>query len=966
MKKFFTILAIFGICATPMMKAQNFPDDPGTLMLDVALSAETTSGDTLQMTLTGAGSYASGTEVTIVAPERPGLQFQQWSDQNTDATRTFTLTESITLTAIYEVLEYEIKFIDADGALLLQRTETYGNLPDTTEMNPFHEYTDQYTFNFVRWTPTVVPVTQSQIYYAVYDTITNTYAIRFMDGDSVLQLDTLEYGVTPQFRGETPTKEPMDGMQYTFRGWSPEIAPVTGEADYTAEFEGSMIQINVVTIIMNDTTRETVDWGTEYLFQATEKEGYTFSGWSNGETAQTLNISVTQDTVLTAIYERNYYEIIFYDYDGTTILERDTVEHGVVPQYGGETPTRPTVDGTVYTFIGWEPEIVAATENTTYSAKFTDELLQFNVVTIIQNDTSTQTVNWGTEVTFTAEEKEGYTFIRWSNGLAENPMYITIVQDTTITAIYERNFYEIRFLDWNENVLEIDTVEHGVMPQFQGQDPTRETAMGIKYTFTGWNPTIVAATENADYTAVYSQEELEYTAYVICGKDTMNYVGTYGTQIDIQAVVPEDQHFVRWADNNTDNPRIIVLVSDTTLTAVFSDSYLNIPLNANTWAFICLPHFIDGGNYNSSLFTFVPAEGGNAPTLSWGTYNGAVRASAASGWETYANTSYDAGQGYIVSSPVAGTLKIEAYAENLMAEQTMTTALNQYSAVHEQNANWNFIGNPLNRELSANEISVDGISDASITIWNGTGYMNELIGQDGTATIQPLQAFFFQTTEQGNAMTFAQQGYPAPSRIMPSENSRIDIEATAGGYTDRTRVIFRANSSLRYEAGRDASKFLTSTAPVQLYFIDVDNVQCAQMVRPTGNDIMHLGFMMHQAGDLTINMPVFAGDYELYDALTGRSYDLNEQITIYSEKGTYNNRLELRPVERAYTGVDNTTVQNFVVTNRGIYVLGNAPVSVYSMVGQLVTTQQAQGIILLTNGSYIVVSGEQAEKVVLQ
>ena len=113
-------------------------------------------------------------------------------------------------------------------------------------------------------------------------------------------------------------------------------------------------------------------------------------------------------------------------------------------------------------------------------------------------------------------------------------------------------------------------------------------------------------------------------------------------------------------------------------------------------------------------------------------------------------------------------------------------------------------------------------------------------------------------------------------------------------------------------------------------------------------------------------MPVFAGEYELYDALTGRSYDLNEEFTISSQAGTYENRLELRPVQHTYTDVDNTSVENFVLTNRGIYVTGNNAVSVYSMVGQLITTQNAQGLISLTNGSYIVVSGEQAAKVVLQ
>ena len=155
-------------------------------------------------------------------------------------------------------------------------------------------------------------------------------------------------------------------------------------------------------------------------------------------------------------------------------------------------------------------------------------------------------------------------------------------------------------------------------------------------------------------------------------------------------------------------------------------------------------------------------------------------------------------------------------------------------------------------------------------------------------------------------MSFSGAQSPAPARTAQvEENSRIDIEATAGGYTDKTRVIFRSNSSLKYEAGRDASKFMTATAPVQMYFLDVDNVQCAQMVRPAGNDAMRLGYMIRTAGEMEINMPVYAEDYELYDALTDRSYNLSETVSIYSEAGTYNNRLSLRPIKRVPTAVDN-------------------------------------------------------------
>ena len=827
MKRFFTLLAIFGICATPMMKAQNFPDDPGTLMMDVTLSAETTTGDTLDMALTGGGAYAKGTQVTITAPERPGYTFVAWNDSIQGSTYTFTLTESVVFVAKYTHDQYHIKFVDADGNVLQEGQNFYGDVLDVEEIKPIHDNTDQYTYVFLGWEPEVAPVTGDQNYYAKYDTITNEYEIRFLDWDEeVLEIDTVAYGVMPQFKGQDPTRETAEGIIYTFNGWQPQLAEVTGEADYTA------------------------------------------------------------------------------------VYKMDTI--------------------------------------------------QYQVTIIIDDQTRAQNATWGEEIELHATEIEGKHFTEWSTGDVDTMIVVTIVSDTTIVASYAVNTYEIRFNDWDDTTLEVDTIEHGAMPQYKGETPTREMVDGHVYTFTGWNPSIVAATADATYTAVYADSTLEYTVTIICGENTREQTVVHGTEITVTPDTIEGKHFMNWLDGNSEEIRLVMVISDTTFTAVYGDSYFSIPVTANAWTFFCLPMPAMGDLvYNADVI-----DASELVNPSWGAYNGATRASAKSGWETADASMLNPATGYIVYSEADGNLKLNVYTENLQTN-TATVAVYQYEAEYEQNANWNFIGNPLFREISASNISADG-NDASITIWNGTGYSNEMIGANGEATIQPMQAFFFQPSAGVSALTFGAQGQPAPARSAIEENSRIDIEATAGGYTDRTRVIFRSNSSLRYEAGRDASKFLTATAPVQLYFLDVDNVQCAQMVRPAGEDNMRLGYTLRQAGNITINMPVFAGEYELYDALTGRSYDLDEEFNIYSEAGTYNNRLELRPTPRAYTNVDNTTVQNFVVTNHGIYVLGSAPVSVYSMVGQLITTQQAQGLIVLTNGSYIVVSGEQAAKVVLQ
>ena len=253
-------------------------------------------------------------------------------------------------------------------------------------------------------------------------------------------------------------------------------------------------------------------------------------------------------------------------------------------------------------------------------------------------------------------------------------------------------------------------------------------------------------------------------------------------------------------------------------------------------------------------------------------------------------------------------LRLNAYPE-MVATKAVNVMLQEFESAHAENANWNFIGNPYNVAIEASAIIAPDTVELSATMWNGTGYDNELLSSASLA-FQPMQAFFIQTP--GEVMiTFDKNANPAPARQAPAqveENSRVDIEAKAGGYTDKSRIIFRSNSSVKYEAGRDASKFMTATAPIQMYLIDVDNIECAQMVRPASEDNIRLGYMLREAGEINIEMPVYANDYELYDTRSGRTYDLYEKVTIYSEAGTYNNRLELRPVKKVVTAIDNSTV----------------------------------------------------------
>ncbi len=573
----------------------------------------------------------------------------------------------------------------------------------------------------------------------------------------------------------------------------------------------------------------------------------------------------------------------------------------------GQTMTIVAKDIPGYTFLRWSDEQTAQSRSITLNESMAlNAIYRHNEYTITFLDATGETLTsksyfYGDTIEVPQDpEKQGdaqysYQFTGWNPTVPE-----TVSTSQTFTPQFEQitNQYEIRFLDRDEEtVLQVDTLAYGTMPQFNGSLPN-DTIDGIVYTWAGWTPELHEVNSDETYVARYTEASLAFTVTIILGdQEPTTQTVQWGNTISLEAQDNTEQHFLRWSDGSEEAIRQVTIYSDTTFRAEYGPSFVDISVAANQWTFFCLPQPMTGDGWSSDMFVTTELAG-----VKWGAYNGAVRAQAKSGWETPAT--FNATQGYIIYSTQAGRLRLNIYPENLMQDE-LTIPLASYEAEFEQNANWNFVGNPYNTVITPQSYSISGIQDASAFVWDGVGYTNTLVEE---LTLQPLQAFFIQAEEESE-LSFAGANSPAPARrtAQVEENSRIDIQATAGAYTDKTRVLFRTNSSVKYEAGRDAAKFMTATAPIQMYFLDVDNIECAQMVRPAGDDALHLGYALLNAGTIELNMPVYADDYELYDALTNSTYSLSETVSIYSEKGTFNNRLSLRPIKKVSTAIDNSS-----------------------------------------------------------
>ena len=61
----------------------------------------------------------------------------------------------------------------------------------------------------------------------------------------ILQLDKVEYGVKPEYTGNTPTRTSDPLYSYEFTGWAPEIKTATEDAYYLAEYVSTSIKYTI-------------------------------------------------------------------------------------------------------------------------------------------------------------------------------------------------------------------------------------------------------------------------------------------------------------------------------------------------------------------------------------------------------------------------------------------------------------------------------------------------------------------------------------------------------------------------------------------------------------------------------------------------------------------------------------------------------------------------------------------------
>ncbi len=129
-----------------------------------------------------------------------------------------------------------ITWLNWDGSSLGTSTVAYGETPSYEGDEPTKEASEEHSYAFDGWSPSLAPAEDETTYTAQFKESVNTYQIVWENDDgTVLRTEEVAYGETPDYGGD-PVKEPGESVYYGFEGWDPSITSVSGDATYRATY----------------------------------------------------------------------------------------------------------------------------------------------------------------------------------------------------------------------------------------------------------------------------------------------------------------------------------------------------------------------------------------------------------------------------------------------------------------------------------------------------------------------------------------------------------------------------------------------------------------------------------------------------------------------------------------------------------------------------------------------------------
>ena len=394
--------------------------------------------DATMGTVEGGGKIVVGENTTVKAIPQLGHSFVYWLNGtevvSTDAEYTFAVTSDVTLTAVFQAEENKTLTLSVNdfdmGHIILPSGITLGENSVAYGQTVTLKAVPAKRHHFVRWSDDNTETPRTII--IISDT-TLTAEFAFDGYQVALSVD--ETGMT----GEIPTQEELWASFNTAAGFG----------------LGELNTISKVNTIAGVATAENLtavfakpewQWLKEYIMTV-----------QNAQKGNTIPGSLKPDGTERTVH--GLKEDIALSSDNTNAWRYAVGAFFLLTQYTTGWP------GTADFSESGKPEAWGSA----YQAAF-----KLNGVV-----TGSGVYQHGATATLTATPNEGYHFVQWSDGNTDNPRTMTIISDITLSAKFAINVYSVRFLDWNGTEIKVESVEYQSAATAPA-DPTREgyTFMG--------------------------------------------------------------------------------------------------------------------------------------------------------------------------------------------------------------------------------------------------------------------------------------------------------------------------------------------------------------------------------------------------------------------------------------------------------------------------------------------------------
>lgn len=392
--------------------------------------------------------------------------------------------------------------------------------------------------------------------------------------------------------------------------------------------------------------------------------------------------------------------------------------------------------------------------------------------------------------------------------------------------------------------------------------------------------------------------------------------------------------------------------------------YIDITIKANRWYFFSFPFKVRKADISC----------GKNVKFVFRTYNGAIRAKYGKGGWIDLDSSEEflyPGKGYIFQASLDCTLsiKIENNEFGKLPNVNVDTNLDIHTSTNEQNASWNFVGNPFTAFYDINDMGYT----SPITRWNSDSNTYEAVRPgDDNAFLNPFEAFFVQCPKDNDDINFGGDHRVTQTGRDEKMNSQmqkarmegqfdvqrqiVNLTLSDGTTTDKTRVVFNPDKKAGYERDCDAAKFESNGAS-ELYSVEALAGRLAINERPEGS--VKIGYRAAKAGEYTIAAQRMDRQVLLRDNDLQITFDLTQgDYHFTSDAGEFDNRFMLL-IDNSTTGIGDivtTTGVNVKPTDCGLNIsnLQGKTLHVYALNGALYATRTQDGFLGLAKGVYLV------------